>query len=414
MKERVVAFWRRVSAEALRIWDSETVREIRSQGAELYAAGLVRVRRSPKIMAAWGKALSLWAAHCRSLVISVTVVAVVAAGWLGYGIWRARNHKDVRVVRADVFVAKPVMYRDALAVMGLVRGGDSVDIAFQVAGVVAQVPAHEGSQIRKGDLIAALDDTDARLKVEYNESKVNAAEQKVIVHKNLFVLKSIIEAKLKEVMYEYESQKKELDFARRELEKTRLLAPVDGVVGPIDVEVGESVTQHSKVASVFNVRSVYVDIGIIEKDIGKIRLGQKVSVSVDAYAGVVKDATVTAISPVIEGKSRNFKVTARIEDNSGASVFMPGMFARADIDVFSQDKIIVVPLVAIKDGVVFVVEDGVAKKRVIKTGYRSYDYAVVLDGLKGGETVVAEPEGSFDDEPQVEVVNSHEYKESAK
>jgi RND family efflux transporter MFP subunit len=184
-------------------------------------------------------------------------------------------------------------------------------------------------------------------------------------------------------------------------------------MGPIDVEAGESVTPHVKVASVFNVNSVYVDIGVIEKDIGKIRIAQPVRVSVDAYAGVVKDAVVTAISPVIEGKSRNFKVTAKVAGNAGDTTFLPGMFARASIEVFSQDQARVIPLSAVRDGFVYVVENGIAVKKPISTGYRSYDYAVVTGGLKGGETIIAEPEGSFDDAPQVEVVNTHAYKADA-
>lgn len=341
------------------------------------------------------------------IVIVAIVAAIVSANFIFP--LKSTASKRVRTVRADVWKLTDVDFIDNLSVMGLVRGGDSVDVGFQVAGLLGEVLVHEGQMINKGDLVATLDPTDARLKVEYNESKLKGAAKKVEVHEQLFKLKNIIAAKLDEVKYEYESQLKELEFARRELEKTRLISPVSGLVGPIELEQGELVTPNTKFSSIYNVSHVFVDLGIIEKDIGKISIGQKIKAKVDAYPDAVKDGSLVTISPVIEGKSRNFKVTAKLENSDTSTLFLPGMFVRAQLEVFAAEKSLVIPVTALKDNKVYIIEDGKAIARDVVINYKSYDYVVIKSGLNVDDVILAELEGDFSDEPKVEVINERTY-----
>jgi len=314
-----------------------------------------------------------------------------------------------RIVRCDVFEVKKIDFSDELFVMGLVRGERSIDIGFQVAGIVKKIYAAEGSPIREGDLIAELDDTDARLKVEYNESKLKGAGEKLKVHQRLYDLKTIIKPKLDEVTYEYEAQAKELEFAKQELAKTKLIAAVTGVMGPLEVEAGELVSPHFKVASLFNVSKVFVDAGIIEKDISKVRRDQKVTVEVDAYPKDQREGKVATISPVVEGKSRNFKVRIEIPNNDPTKPFLPGMFARAKIIIYSAPQALIVPVSAIKDDMVYVVKDSKVSPQVVKVKYKSYDYAEISEGLKESDEIVAEVEGEVSAGTKAEVINKREY-----
>ena len=347
----------------------------------------------------------------QTIVINAAA-AVVGILFFGNKIFPLKKGVAVpeRVIRADEFVVKRVPFEDTLTSMGLVRGVKSVDIGFQVGGVVNKVNFREGQMVKKGDIIVELDDTDARLKVEYNQSKLKAAQKKVEVHEELYRLNSIIQAKLEEVKYEYESQLKELEFAKQELAKTKLKAPVTGLLGPVEVEEGETVTPHTKVTSLYSVGIVYADLGIIERDISKIRLGQRVTVGVDAYSDYVKEGKIISISPVIEGKSRNFKVRVQMRNDDPSKFFLPGMFARAHIYVHSSQNSLVVPARSIKDDTVYVIRRGQAIPQKVKVGYQSYDYAEVIRGLKPGEHIVAEVEGNLVGQPKVEVINTRSYK----
>jgi membrane fusion protein (multidrug efflux system) len=351
----------------------------------------------------------------RLIAAAVVLGVVLVVGNFVLPLFQGARAQRVRTVRADVFAVASAPYVDTLSSMGLVRGTASVDVGFQNAGVVSAINFTEGQMVKQGDVIATLDDTDARLKVEYNESKVKVAESRVTVHEQLFALKSIIQAKLDEVRYELESQKKELEFAQQELIKTRLAAPVGGLLGPIEVEKGELVNPNTKVTSVFGVQQVFVDLGVIEKDIGKIGLGKTVTLTVDAYPEDVRDGDIVSVSPVIEGKSRNFKVRVLVENPDSTILLLPGMFARANITVFKQEQAIVIPQTAIgTDDTVYVVRDGRAKAQKIRVGYRSYDYAAVAEGLQPGDKIIAELEGDYGDEPNVEIINERKYESDSK
>lgn len=399
----------KVKLFVLALLKHEKVQLVTKQAKALIQEFKDYLNSKPQLKAFKDKVMAYSSTNKRLIITVVSVLVVVlVAGNIIFPLTPGKLNKT-RLVRSDVYLVEKVDFVDTLPVMGLVRGGESVDIGFQVAGVVADVAYNEGKLIKKGDLVAALDSTDARLKVEYNESKVKAAEKRVEVHEQLFKLKNVIKAKLDEVRYEYESQLKELEFARRELEKTRLIAPVTGLLGPIEAEVGEMITPNTKLTSIYAVGYVYLDLGIIEKDIGKISLGQTINAKVDAYPDVKRTGEIVSISPVIEGKSRNFKVRAKISNNSADAMFLPGMFSRANVEVYSAKEALVIPMTAIKDNKVYVLEEGKAIAKEIKIGYRSYDYAEITSGLNAGDKIVAELEGDFTDEPKIEIINEIKY-----
>jgi membrane fusion protein (multidrug efflux system) len=397
-----------------RVRSHEKVRRLEIQIIALYRQALVWLRETPVLAPVREKLLPWIIARRKRLIpAAVAVVVLIVVANLVFPL-RLGMRRNKRVVRTDVFVVEPVDYTDSLTAMGLIRGSESVDLGFQVSGVVKSVHFDEGIMVNKGDIIATLDDTDARLKVEFNESKVNAAQKRLEVHEELFKLKSIIEAKLDEIRYELDSQKKELEFARQELIKTRLVAPVSGLLGPLEVEPGESVNPNTKVTSLFGVGTVYADLGVIEKDIGRVKRGQTVNVSVDAYPDQVRTGTLASVSPVIEGRSRNFKVRASIMNDDPAALFLPGMFVRAAIRVYEAKSALILPRTAVKDDAVYVLDEkNTARVRSVTIGYRSYDHVEVTSGLESGDRIVAELEGDLSDEPKVEVINERRFEENA-
>ena len=92
-----------------------------------------------------------------------------------------------------------------------------------------------------------------------------------------------------------------MEFALAELDKTYLYSPIDGVMGSRDAEIGEFINTNIKVASLYDTRTVIAEMGIIEKDISRIALGQKAKVNVDTYPGVTFEGKIENIAPIIAG-----------------------------------------------------------------------------------------------------------------
>ena len=187
-----------------------------------------------------------------------------------------------------VYKVAKVSFRDTLPSLGTAKGFREIDLKFPVAGTVEYINFKEGEKITQGDIIASLDQKEALLKMEY--AKIEMEKQT-----KLFELGSILDIKLKQSQLEYQSAKAELD-------KTNLVALGDGYVGSLEVDKGSVVNPQDKIGTFVDLKDVYVEFGVIEKDIAKVKEGQNVEVTLDSYPDQVFKGQVDSISPLVEGR----------------------------------------------------------------------------------------------------------------
>ena len=317
-------------------------------------------------------------------------------------------------------------FKDDLPVMGTIKGSFEIDLKFEINGTIEAINFREGDIIYKGDLIATLGKKDGELKVEYAESKLEtakvqllSAKKKLEITKNLYEIGGIIKAKLEEAELEVEgagfqvdSAKVELESAKLELDKTNLHAPRDGVLGSRDAEVGEFATVQDKIATLYDTVKVFLEMGIVEKDIDKIALGQDVSVTVDAYSGAVFTGTTDYVYPIIEGKSRTLTVKVGIENKD--AMLLPGMFARGMITVAEFYDVLVIPSMSLNktdEGTykVFVAdESNQVSSREVQVAYITTDYAVIESGLYEGDLVASDTPQELKDGMPVNIIEVQE------
>ena len=331
---------------------------------------------------------------------------------------------------AQVKVKKVILgpFEDVMPVLGTIKGITQIDLRFEVSGVMNGFNFREGDLVYKGDVIATLDQKDAILKREYNKSKLVSAqaatkisEKKLEINKKLYDIGAIIISKYEESQLECESTraqeesaKKEVEFAQQEIEKTVLKSPIDGVLGTRELEPGEFITSQNRIGSVFDISGVYVEAGVIEKDIQKVKLEQQVKVNVDAFPNMDFWGKVDNIPSFVEGKSRTVPVKVKLENPR--TELKPGMFARANIYVYQVTNAVIIPSSAAFDSngdgtldAVFVIEEGnIARKRDIEVGYTSFDQVEVTSGLSEGESVVVETAKKLEDGVKVEVIETGE------
>ena len=313
-------------------------------------------------------------------------------------------------------------FEDTMPSLGTVKGYREMNLKFEVNGVVDSINFREGEEVREGDIIASLDQYDALLKLKYAKIELDKT-------KKLFEIGSIVKMALEQTELEYESAKSDLD-------KTYLYAPRDGVLGTRDAEVGEFVTSTDKIVTLIDDSDVFVEIGVIERDIGKIRVGQRSKVFVDPYPDADFKGKIDNVSPVVEGRSRTQNVKIRV--NNAKRQLLPGMFARVLVDIYAKENAIVIPNTALNKGekgyITFIVhmtdqeeeleeleeepgedfleeeagEQGVVEARPVLFEYRSSDFSVIKEGLEEGELVVVETQERLRDKMKVMVTEVQE------
>jgi len=301
-------------------------------------------------------------------------------------------------VPVNVFRVARGTFQDTLSAMGTVKGGSEIELRFQVQGMIESFNFREGDKVRKGEIIARLDQSDALLKLKQAQIELEEYEK-------LYSIGAIVESKL-------EQARLAARLASSEFEKTYLRAHKDGIIGDKNVEVGEFITPNVKVATLVNLENVVVELGIIEKEIDRVFLGQKVTVNVDTYPGIDFTGRVGNISPLIAGKSKTLTVKANLDNPGG--LLLPGMFARVKISIFEKENALIIPSDSLDKSTgefrVFVVgNDNVAYGQSVEVTYLSSDYAQIASGLNEGELVVVEKPESLTDGKKVRIIEVKEY-----
>ena len=363
-----------------------------------------------------------------TLIFIAVLIILIGVGWWGYekGGWfnRAEIAEDEisrelplekdpekrtpikRGLSIKVYKVTRGTFEDLLPTMGSIKALITTKLNFEIPGLVELINYREGDLVKEGQLIARLKQKEALLKIDYNRAKLKSAmvslaqaEKKVKMHEQLYEIGAINQLKLSEVeseagnaKHQVEAAEVEIDSAKQELKKTEMYAPGDCIVGERNIEVGELVSPYTpKAIQVLDLNTVFAEIGVVERDVTKIKIGQLARVYVDAYPDIPFDGIIDNIYPALSDKTRTLPVEIKI-DNS-RRMLMPGMFTRADIILYEKPGVISIPKIALKKmqdaAIVYIIDEATnsAQERLVETGYESTDYVEILRGLKEGDLV---------------------------
>ena len=197
----------------------------------------------------------------------------------------------------------------------------------------------------------------------------------------------------------YRAAEVQAEQAREDLENAEIRSPINGVVLAVHVDDGQQVTAGQLLVEMCDPLAVKVKAKVDELDIASVMVGQAARVTTQAYPGREFEGQVSWISPTAqrEGNVANFTVEIDIKNPGG--LLKPGMSVDVDLIHSRVEAPVTVPLEAVRDvdgkKVVFVVEGGVAKERVVELGVANGTRTEVTSGLEAGESVVVGPLGTL-------------------
>jgi RND family efflux transporter MFP subunit len=198
----------------------------------------------------------------------------------------------------------------------------------------------------------------------------------------------------------------EVKRAQMELEKTLIRAPFSGVITNIKVSPKEHVQAGQELFTLVDLNSIYVEAKILESEIGKIKVGREVNIRFTAYPSKIFKGYVRAISPIVDPEEKTCKIHINVANPAGE--IKPGMHAEVEIasDIYEDRLIIPKEAILVRGGrkLAFVVENGLAKWRYIKTGLENEEYAEVLEGINEGELVIVEGHFTLAHDAKVKIV----------
>jgi RND family efflux transporter MFP subunit len=313
------------------------------------------------------------------LVVLVLVsVAAIAA-------WRWLAPPEVELVRPG---RGPAV--EAVHATGLVEPSLEIRIAPRAAGRLVELEADEGDTVRKGDLLARLEDADLQASVAELEARVGYAQAQYERNLKLQSANLVSQEAVDRTRAELDATRATLRRARDQLSFMRLTAPSDGRIIRRDGEIGEFIPVNQTVFYMAGPAPLRVTAEIDEEDVPRVRPGQPVLIRSDAFPGRIFDGTVDQVTPRGDPVARSYRVRIALPQDQGLRI---GMTAETNIIVERRDDALLVPTGAVRDGQVWVVAGDRVERRAVTTGVTGEERTEIREGLSGGEWIVARPTG---------------------
>lgn len=266
-----------------------------------------------------------------------------------------------------------------------------------------------GEKIRKGDLIARLEDEEYvnSVKLETNKLNLELMESELKKQESLYEKGGVTLKELKTAGINYENAKTTVTNSKLQLEKTKIVSPIDGVIVDLPYYTqGTQVETGKTIAKIMDYRVMYMDVQLPEKYISVIKPGQVVKLTNYTIPDDTIIGNITQLSPAINADTRTFKGTVSIGNDD--YLLRPGMFVKADIVTSQKDSAIVIPKSIIlsrqRGKTVFVVDRGVAVERIIETGLENISEVEVTRGLEKNERVVTSGYETLSNRSKVKII----------
>lgn len=302
-----------------------------------------------------------------------------------------RGKAPSRTINVEGYLIEPTSNRLSTSkVAGDLSPFDEVELKAEVAGKLISLNVKDGAYVKKGALIAKLNDAELQAQLKQAKASLELAKQKETRTKTLFEKDGATQADLEAVVADRVSAEASVALILAQIQKTEIRAPFSGSLGVLKVSSGEWMTAGTSIATLANVQKLKVSFSLPQRNASSVAKGTKIKVN-DSERGVSSEATIRVLEPVLSQDSRSRIIQA--EMNNKDNLFVAGSFVEVEVPLdSSENNVYTVPAEAVtlndKGPYVFIIEAGKASQRYVTTGLRTPISISILDGLTQGDTVI--------------------------
>ncbi len=287
----------------------------------------------------------------------------------------------------DVIVAKTQKISNIIEANGTVLANEYAELHPEVNGRLVFLDVPEGTVVKKGTVIAKINDADLQAQLSKTKVQLNLAELTEQRYKKLLNINGINQNDYDIALNQVNSFKADLAYTQTLIDKTVLKAPFDGLLGLRLISQGSFVTTATVLTSIQQVSKLKIDFTLPENYSNLIRKGRTVEVDIDGGKSARKKATIFATEPMVNTATRNLKVRAYL--NATAN---PGAFVKIYLDAGENSKSIMVPSSSImpeaKSKRLAVVKNGKSVFVDVETGVRTVGAVEIVSGINVGDSII--------------------------
>lgn len=333
------------------------------------------------------------------------LTAFIAIGLVGWGIYSqqpktneeleasenigASQTKEKKILNVNARIIKPKRLTDEINIIGILLPDEEVDLSFETSGKIVEINFEEGSKVKKGQLLAKVNDRKLQAELQRLQAQVKLAEDRVFRQQALLKRDAVSQEAYEQVRTDLATLNAEINIVKENIALTELRAPFDGVIGLRQVSVGSYASPSTIVAKLTKTSPLKVEFSVPERYAWQMKKGINLDFDIEGRLEVYK-AKVYAVESTIDQKLHQLKVRA-LYPNHGQSL-LPGRYANISLKKEEVENALAIPTEAIvpemgKDKV-FVYRNGKAQPVEITTGIRTEAEVQVLKGLQAGDTII--------------------------
>ncbi len=342
----------------------------------------------------------------KRMILMLLLVGIVLGGVFG---WEALNAHFIKQFFAtqgappqtvSTMSAQTQPWQAQLEAVGSLRAVSGTDLSLEVAGIVDQIHFKSGDEVEAGTLLLSLRADPDVAQLHALEAAADLAN--VNYQRDLRQLKvqAVSQAQVDSDAANLKSAQAQVAQQKANIDKKFVRAPFAGRLGIRAVDVGQFLNAGAMIVTLQALDPIYVDFYLPQQEVDRVKVGQGVTVKVDAFPSDTFAGEISAVNPIVDPTTRNVQIRATLHNPDHR--LLPGMYATVDIATGAPQRYVTLPQTAIAynayGDTVFVIDEKgknaqgqpqlVARQTFVKTGATRGDQVAVLSGVNEGETVV--------------------------
>ena len=340
------------------------------------------------------KKILAWVKKHKILTIVILAIFLVAVGWpteKKVTANPAQNYETAKVQKEDL--------TDIISASGTVQSENQIDLKFQTSGLLTWVGVKEGDKVQKWQAIASLDKRELEqnlLKVlrDYSKERWDFDEASKVTYKDQ-VITDTIKRVLEKNQFDLDKAVADVEIKDLVIKLSTLVSPIAGIITHIDTPMaGVNITTATATFMVADPYSMKFVANVDEADIGKVRVGQKTTLTLDAYPDQKIEGEVGKIafaSIATKGGGTAYPIDIYLPENKDLQ-FKVGMNGDLEVTITGVKDVLTVPSEAVNEkngkNYVQVIQGRKIKQIEVKTGLITDTETQITQGLAEGETII--------------------------
>ena len=318
------------------------------------------------------------------------------------------NMAEKALTNVVTMAIEPSLIMEKISLPGVVKPWISLQVVSEIRGKIIDKRAMEGRRVKKGDILAVIDDSDYRNAYNAALAAYETAQAMEARLSSLLKNNFATQSQFDEAVARLKTSKAEMENTKLSLSRCTVLSPMEGIVDRVHVENGSFLAVGDPVAHILQIDKLKVVVGIPESDVDAVRKIKSFDMTIDALAGKTCTGESHYLYKTSDSMARLYNLEIKVDNPNGE--ILPDMFVRVNVVKHQVAQGLAVPIYSLvtvgKTTGVYVEKEGIAHFKPVETGFLDGWKTEIKQGLEPGEHVVVVGHRIIEDKEKVNVTKT--------